>query len=221
MLRVWLNPLNLRCMRRTAGTPSSWETHLTRKEYSEHFASMSGSSHIFASCTSIFHNKVPLIDVSNRFLYQAIIHPQLRVFHRKKIQYRRGISSSTLSECLAREKLTAYCFTLDDEGFDVQGSARALQLRFATDAAVFLHEEVFYISLVRNIAIVTQRPELFVFRDGSVVLWNVPPEMEADALQLLDAFRSRKEASDLSPERETMNCAFDPSLTEVCSHPQR
>jgi uncharacterized Rmd1/YagE family protein len=131
---------------------------------------------------------------------------------------RRAISCSSVSVSMT-QKVVAYCFNLDDENFDMQGSAQAIQLKFSTEPAIFLHEEVFHLLLLQGVQNPGQNSDLFIFKDGSIVLWNVPSTEEATILQLLMPFRSRRHGDDVPPERETMSCAFDSSLSNVSAQP--
>jgi uncharacterized Rmd1/YagE family protein len=117
--------------------------------------------------------------------------------------------------------MVAYCFTLDDESFDMKGSARALRLHFSSESATFLNQEAYhlFLSVPGNVDIdETNTPlDLFVFRDGSVVFWNTPPDLEAAVLGLLEPFRMHKDGDERGPGRETMRWTVDPVATNVSS----
>ena len=140
---------------------------------------------------------------------------QRSFFNKPAILQKQASFTSGLS--MTRQQIVAYCVTLDDESFDMQGSARALQLRFSTEPAIFLHEEVYYMQLPSNATVegTMLTFDLFIFKDGSVVLWNAPARIEDAVLQFLEPFRTRREGDDVPAERETMSCAVDADLKEV------
>jgi hypothetical protein len=146
-------------------------------------------------------------------------HANSNDMNRKMISYSSGLNSDSST---AHQQLVAYCFTLDDESFDHQGSAKALQLRFGTEPAIFLHQEVFHMSFPRPAARQVETAgasDVFVFKDGSVVLWNTPIATEAALLTMLESFRTRRNGDDIEPERETMNCNVDATVTNVSAQP--